>query len=137
MRTINEILSQSRRIAVVGLSADPQKTSHGVAAALQHYGYRIYPVNPKESEILGEKVYPDLKSIPDPIDIVNVFRRPEFTPSIAREAVAIGARTLWLQSGIINDEARQIAESAGLDFVMDHCIMVEHRKHGITLPAAE
>lgn len=129
MRTIEQILKESKTIAVVGLSSDPMKPSFGIAEALQSHGYKIIPVNPKEPEILGEKAYPTLKDIPVPVDIVNVFRRPEHTPEVATEAVAIGAKALWLQSGIANDEAERIATAGGLDVVMDHCIMVEHRKH--------
>lgn len=131
MRTIEEILRQSRTIAVVGLSSDPIRPSYGIARALQSYGYRVIPVNPKESEVLGEKSYASLRDIPDAVDLVNVFRRPEQTPAVAQDAVAIGARVLWLQSGIENDEAERIASGGGLDVVMDRCIMVEHRKHGL------
>ena len=131
MRTIEEILRQSRTIAVVGLSSDPIRPSYGIARALQSYGYRVIPVNPKESEVLGEKSYASLRDIPDAVDLVNVFRRPEQTPAVAQDAVAIGARALWLQSGIENDEAERIAIAGGLDVVMDRCIMVEHRKHGL------
>jgi uncharacterized protein len=131
MRTIEEILRQSRTIAVVGLSSDPMRPSYGIARALQSYGYRVIPVNPKESEVLGEKSYASLRDIPDVVDLVNVFRRPEQTPAVAQDAVAIGAKALWLQSGIENDEAERIASAGGLDVVMDRCIMVEHRKHGL------
>lgn len=131
MRTIEQILRESKNIAVVGLSNDPMKSSHGIAQALQHYGYKIFPVNPNETEVLGEPAYASLKDIPEPIDIVDVFRRPEHTPAVARDAVAIGAKVLWLQLGIINEEAAQIARDGGLDVVMDYCIMVEHRKLGL------
>lgn len=129
MRTIEQILRESKTIAVVGLSSDPSKPSYGIAEALQSRGYTIIPVNPKEPEILGEKAYPTLKDIPVPVDIVNVFRRPEHTPEVAAEAASIGAKALWLQSGIANEEAESIATAAGLDVVMDRCIMVEHSKH--------
>jgi len=129
MRTTKQILLESKTIAVVGLSSDPMKPSYGIAEALQHHGYKIIPVNPKETEVLGEKSYANLKDIPVPVDIVNVFRRPEQTPDVARDAVAIQAKVIWLQSGISNDETESIAKAAGLDVVMDHCIMVEHRKH--------
>jgi predicted CoA-binding protein len=131
MRTIEEILRQSRTIAVVGLSSDPMRPSYGIAKALQSYGYRVIPVNPKESEVLGEKSYGSLREIPEAVDLVNVFRRPEQTPTVAHDAVAIGAKALWLQSGIENDEAERIATAGGLDVVMDRCIMVEHRKQGL------
>jgi predicted CoA-binding protein len=129
MRTTEQILRESKTIAIVGASSDPMRPSYGIAEALQSHGYKIIPVNPKETTILGETVYASLKDIPVPIDIVNVFRRPEQTPEVAREAVAIGAKVLWLQSGISNDEAESIATAGSLDVVMDHCIMVEHRKH--------
>lgn len=122
---IKQILTQSDTIAVVGLSDDPSKVSHMVTAAMQAKGYKIVPVNPKADVILGEKAYPSLKDVPVPVDIVNVFRRPEHTPDVARDAVAIGAKTLWLQLGIINEEAAQIAGTANLNVIMDRCIKVE------------
>jgi len=122
---IKAILQESNTIAVVGLSEDPSKTSHMVSEAMQRKGYRIIPVNPKASEILGEKAYASLKDIPEPVDIVNVFRRPEHTPPIAEEAVAIGAKTLWLQLGILNEEAGKLASDGGLNVIMDRCIKVE------------
>jgi predicted CoA-binding protein len=122
---IKEILLQSQTIAVVGLSDDPSKTSHMVSKAMQSKGYRIIPVNPNADFILGETSYSSLKEIPIPIDIVNVFRRPEHTPPIAEEAVAIGAKVLWLQLGITNEEAATIAFEAGLKVIMDRCIKVE------------
>lgn len=131
MRTIEQILRESKTIAVVGLSSDPSRPSYGIAKALQQYGYRIIPVNPKETEVHGEKAYANLADIPVKVDVVNVFRRPEQTPEVAREAIAIGAKALWLQSGIENDEAEAIATAGGLDYVSDLCIMVEHRKLGL------
>ncbi|MEK0313141.1 CoA-binding protein [Cohnella sp. 56] len=122
---IKRILQQANIIAVVGLSGDPDKTSHMVSAAMQAKGYRIIPVNPKEEEILGEKCYKSLADIPEPIDIVNVFRRPEHTPPIAKEAVDAGAKVLWLQLGVVNDEAARIAADGGLTVIMDRCIKVE------------
>jgi predicted CoA-binding protein len=121
---LRELLAASKTIAVVGLSSDPERSSHGVAARLQASGYRIIPVNPNETEVLGEKAYPDLASIPGPIDVVDVFRRPEYTPAIAAQAVAKGARVLWLQSGVVNDEVARIAGSGGLTVVMDACLAV-------------
>ena len=128
MRTIEQILRESKTIAVVGLSNDPSRPSYGIAMALQRHGYRIIPVNPKETQILGETVYATLADIPVPVDLVNVFRRPQQAPAVVHEAVAIGAKAVWLQSDIISEEAEAIALAAGLDFVMDRCIMVEHRK---------
>ncbi len=122
---IKRILQESRTVAVVGLSDDPSRDSHSVSAAMQAKGYKIIPVNPKADTILGEKAYPSLRDIPVPVDIVDVFRRPEHTPAIAKEAVEIGAKTLWLQLGVVNEEAAEIAQSAGLNVIMDRCIKVE------------
>lgn len=123
---IKAILEQAGNIAVVGLSDKPERTSHMVSAAMQARGYRIIPVNPNvQGEILGETCYPSLKDIPEPVDIVNVFRRSEETPPVARQAVEIGARVLWLQQGIINEEAAAIAAEGGLTVIMDRCIKVE------------
>ncbi|GIO15603.1 CoA-binding protein [Cohnella xylanilytica] len=122
---IKEILLAANTIAVVGLSEDPSKTSHMVSEAMQKKGYRIIPVNPNAESVLGEKSYPSLKDIPEPVDIVNVFRRPEHTPPIAEDAVAIGAKVLWLQLGIANDETARIAQEGGLEVIMDRCIKVE------------
>jgi uncharacterized protein len=128
--TIRDILTQSKTIAVVGLSSNPERSSFGVAQALQRSGYRIIPVNPNETEVLGEKSYAKLEDIPHPVDLVNVFRRPLQTPAIAQSAVNIGAKALWLQLDITNEEAKQIATKAGLGYVEDHCVMVELRKLG-------
>ena len=127
---IRRILDGTRTIAVVGLSSKPDRPSHDVAAYLQRAGYRIVPVNPRETEVLGEPAYATLRDIPAdlPIDVVDVFRRAEETPEVARDAVAIGARTLWLQLGIANDEARAIAEAGGLTVIMDRCLKVDHRR---------
>ncbi|GJM77841.1 CoA-binding protein [Paenibacillus sp. HMSSN-139] len=123
---IKEILLNAGNIAVVGLSDKTDRTSYMVAQALQNNGYRIIPVNPTVSgEILGEKVYPSLSDIPEPVDIVNVFRRSEQTPPVAEEAVKIGARVLWLQLGIVSEEAYEIASKGGLTVIMDRCIKVE------------
>ncbi|MBW4840550.1 MAG: CoA-binding protein [Paenibacillaceae bacterium] len=123
---IKEILLSAGNIAVVGLSDKTDRTSYMVAQALQSNGYRIIPVNPTvNGEILGEKVYPSLSDIPEPVDIVNVFRRSEQTPPVAEEAVKIGARVLWLQLGITSDEAYEIASKGGLTVIMDRCIKVE------------
>jgi predicted CoA-binding protein len=124
---LRSILGRSRSVAVVGLSSKPWRDSHRVAAYLQRHGYRIIPVNPKETEVLGERAYPSLLEVPVPIDAVDVFRRSEYTPEIARQAVAVGARVLWLQVDIVNDEARRIAEEAGLDVVMGACMMTAHQ----------
>lgn len=125
---IKEVLKTSKRIAVVGLSNKPERTSYQVAKYLQEAGYEIIPVNPTITEALGEKAYPSLADIPGKVDIVNVFRRSEETVEPAQEAVNIGAKVLWMQLGVINDEAYKIAEEAGLKVVMNSCIMREHSR---------
>lgn len=125
---LRSILGQARTVAVVGLSSKSWRDSNRVAAYLQRQGYRIVPVNPNETEVLGERAYPSLLDVPGTIDAVNVFRRAEFTPDVARQAVQVGASVLWLQLDIVSDEARRIAEEGGLDVVMGVCIMVEHRR---------
>ncbi|MFD0869786.1 acetyl coenzyme A synthetase (ADP forming), alpha domain [Chlamydia abortus] len=122
---IKSILEKAANIAVVGLSDNPDRTSHMVSQAMQKRGYRIIPVNPNADQILGEKCYASLSDIPEPVDIVNVFRRSEHTVPVAREAVSIGAKVFWLQLGIINEEAAQIAREGGLEVIMDRCIKVE------------
>ncbi|WP_042160010.1 MULTISPECIES: CoA-binding protein [Bacillota] len=122
---IKELLQDSNVIAVVGLSEKPDRVSYMVSEAMQAKGYRIIPVNPNAETILGEKSYPSLRDIPEKVDVVNVFRRPEHTPPVAEEAVAIGAKTLWLQLGIANDEAAHIAAEGGMNVIMDRCIKVE------------
>jgi uncharacterized protein len=129
-RELRALLGDARTIAVVGLSSRTDRPSHDVAAYLQRKGYRIVPVNPNETEVLGERAYPSLRDIPPElhVDVVDVFRRAEHTPQIAREAIAIGARALWLQQGIVNDEAYGIASGAGLDVVMGICIRSTKRR---------
>jgi len=129
-RELRSILGEARTVAVVGLSSDPGRHSNEVASYLQAKGYRIIPVNPNETEVLGERAYPSLLEVPERIDAVDVFRRAEHTPEIARQAVAVGAKVLWLQSGIVNEEARRIAEDAGLDVVMGLCMMSTVRRLG-------
>jgi predicted CoA-binding protein len=123
-RELRILLGEARTIAVVGLSSKPGRPSLDVAAYLQQRGYRIVPVNPRETEVLGERAYPSLGDIPEDlaIDVVDVFRRAEDTPPIARDAVAIGAKVLWLQDGIVNEEAYRIATEAGLEVIMGVCI---------------
>jgi predicted CoA-binding protein len=125
---ILDILKQAKTIAVVGLSSNPARPSHGVAAYMQRAGYRIIPVNPNEREVLGEKSYARLEDVPEKIDIVNVFRRAEEVPPVVEDAVRIGARTVWMQLGIRNAEAAEKAKAAGLSAIEDKCIMVEHLK---------
>lgn len=133
---LERILGYARRIAVVGLSDDPSRASHGVARALLDGGYEIVPVNPTIDEVFGLQAYPSLMDVPGDVDLVDVFRRPEHTPSVARDAVEIGARGLWLQLGVRSAEARRIAGAAGLDYVEDKCLKVEvaRARRVITLP---
>lgn len=126
--TLRRVLRDTRTLAVVGLSADWFRPSYFAAKYMQEHGYRVIPVNPKYDEILGEKCYPSLAAIPEPVDVVDVFRKPADAPAIAREAVAIGSKTLWLQIGVVSDEARQIAEAAGLTVVMDRCVKIEYAR---------
>jgi uncharacterized protein len=125
---ITILLRTSKTIAVVGLSSNPSRPSHEVAAYLQRNGYKIIPVNPNESEVLGEKSYARLEDVPEPIDIVDVFRRPEEVAPIADSAIAVHAKVLWLQQGITNEQAATKAQSAGLLVVEDACLFVEHKK---------
>jgi predicted CoA-binding protein len=126
--TLRRILRTSRTIAVVGLSAEWHRPSYFAAKYMQDHGYRIYPVNPNYAEVLGQRCYPDLAAIPDAVDIVDCFRRPNEIAPLARAAVAMGAKVLWMQLGIRNDEAAVIANAAGLDVVMDRCVKIEHAR---------
>src|ERR1700678_4061737 len=128
MRRVAEILKQARTIAVVGLSSKRFRPSYGVAEYLQRAGYRIIPVNPEETEVLGEKSYPDLDSVPEPIDLVDIFRRSEFVPDIVEAAIRKGAKVIWMQEDVIHEEAARHAAEAGLDVVMDRCILKDHRR---------
>src|SRR5256714_8192082 len=123
---LTQLLTDAATIAMVGASSNPDKASHGIMRKLQRAGYRVIPVNPKETEILGERSYASLLDIPERIDIVDVFRRAEDTPGIADEAVTIGAKALWLQTGIVNDDAAARARAGGLTVVMDLCIGATH-----------
>ena len=124
---IRRILEESRNVAVVGLSDSPFRTSHAIASAIQRAGYRIFPVNPNLTEpVLGEVPYATVQQIPEPIDVVDVFRRSEKVMPTAQDAVAAGAKVLWMQSGVINAEAARYAEEHGLTVVMDRCIKVDH-----------
>lgn len=131
MSVERDILSQYRTVVVVGLSSDPTKDSNRISRYMQSQGYRIIPVNPVETEVLGERAYPTLQDVPGPVEFVNVFRRPQFCADVARDAVAAGAKALWLQLGIASEEAKRIATEAGLLYVQDACVMVEHRNEGI------
>ncbi len=128
MSNIPEILKSSKTIAVVGLSSSPMRPSNGVSEYMKRAGYRIIPVNPNETEVLGERCYARLEDIPEKVDIVDVFRRSEFVPEIVESAIAIGAKTVWMQEGVIHEEAAERARSAGLSVVMDRCILKDHRK---------
>ena len=127
--TIQRVLHGASTIAVVGLSANELRASNFVGYYLKRHGYRVIPVNPGETEILGERCYPTLSDVPVPVDVVNVFRAPDAVPGIAREAVAIGAKSLWCQFTVINEEGARIAEAGGLAVVMDRCIKVEHARY--------
>ena len=126
--TLRRILARDRTIAVVGLSAEWHRPSYFAAKYMQEHGYRVIPVNPKYAEVLGERCYPDLTSIPETVDLVDVFRKSEDCPSIAREAVAVGAKVLWMQIGVMNTEAAQYARAAGLEVVEDRCVKIEHAR---------
>ena len=130
MNRVAAILGEARTIAVVGLSARRFRPSHGVAEYLQRAGYRIIPVNPKIAEVLGERSYASLDEVPEPVDIVDIFRRPEHVPEIVEAAIRKGAKTIWMQEGVVHEEAARRAESAGLSVVMDRCILKEHRRLG-------
>ena len=127
--TIQRLLLNAKTIAIVGLSNNPLRASYFVGFYLKRHGYRIIPVNPREKEILGEKSYASLLDVKEPIDIVDVFRAPDALPGIARDAVAIGAKALWTQFSVINEEGARIAEQGGLAVVMDRCLKVEHARY--------
>jgi predicted CoA-binding protein len=122
----DKILRSARTIAIVGLSANPRRPSHSVARYLQRAGYRIIPVNPNVSEVIGERAYATLAELPGPVDVVEVFRRSEFVGAIVDEAIAIGAGAVWLQDGVVDEAAAERARAVGLDVVMDDCMMRRH-----------
>lgn len=128
MSRMDEILRNSRTIAVVGLSNRRFRPSYGVAEYMKRAGYRIIPVNPNESTIMGETCYPDLESIPESVDIVDVFRRSEYLPEIVEAAIRKGAKAIWMQEGVYHEEAARKAEAAGIAVVMDRCILKDHRR---------
>ncbi len=127
--TILDVLRSARTIAVVGLSSNELRPSNFVAFYLQRHGYRIVPVNPRETEVLGERSYPSLSAIPEPVDCVDVFRASDAVPAVAEEAVAVGAKALWLQFGVISEEGAQTATDGGLQVVMDRCMKIEHARY--------
>ena len=128
MPVITDLLRSAHTIAVVGLSSKKTRPSHGVTDYMLHAGYRIIPVNPNETEVLGEKAYPDLDAVPEKVDIVNVFRQSESVPEIVDAAIRIGARAVWMQEGVMHQEAAKRARQAGLIVIMDRCLLKEHRK---------
>jgi len=130
---ILELLKKYKTIAVVGLSSNPMRPSFGVTEYMQEAGYRIIPVNPNETEVLGEKSYARLEDVPEKIDIVNVFRRAEEVPPVVESAIRMGAKVVWMQSGVENEEAAEKARTAGLVVVQDACILVEHRRRRLDL----
>lgn len=128
INTLRRILDSNRTIAVVGLSAEWHRPSFFAAKYMRDHGYRIIPVNPRYTEVLGERCYPDLRSIPGPVDMVDVFRRSKDVLPIAEDAIALGARTLWMQLGVVNEEAADRARAAGLEVVMNRCVKIEHAR---------
>ena len=128
MRAGENLLRNAKTIAVVGLSSSRWRPSYGVSEYMQSVGYRIVPVNPNESEVLGEKAFATLDEVPGAVDIVNVFRQARFVPEIVEAAIRRGAKGIWMQEGVIHEEAARRAREAGLDVVMDRCILKEHRK---------
>ena len=127
-QTMKDILLSAKTIASVGLSSNMEKESYWIASYLKEQGYRIIPVNPTADEILGEKSYPDLESVPEKIDVVQVFRKPEDVPPIVDSAIKVGAKVVWMQEGIVNEEAAQRGREAGLQVVMDACMRATHRR---------
>jgi len=127
--SIKEILEKYKTIAVVGLSSHPWRASFSVSRYMQSAGYRIIPVNPLETEVLGEKAYPTLDDIPEPFDIVDIFRRPEYVPDIVEAAIRRGARVIWMQLGVVNEAAAALGRAAGLEVVMDRCILQDHMQY--------
>ena len=128
MQSVEDILKEGKTIAVVGLSPKPERDSNRVAKYLQDHGYRIIPVNPMADEVLGEKCYPDLKSIPESVDVVDIFRKPEDVPPLVDQAIDIRAAAVWMQLDIVNEEAAAKAREAGLAVVMDKCMLIEHQR---------
>jgi uncharacterized protein len=126
--SIANLLRATHTIAVVGLSDKRWRPSHGVSEYMQQAGYRIIPVNPSLSEVLGEKCYPAVSAVPEAIDIVNIFRRSEFVPGIVEEAIRVGAKAVWMQEGVVHERAAKRAREAGMVVVMDRCLLKEHRK---------
>jgi hypothetical protein len=131
LEKMRRLLTEARVIAVVGASSKPDRPSHGMVATLLEAGYRVYPVNPNETVVVGQRAYPSLEAVPEKIDVVDVFRRAEFTPDVASDAARVGAKALWLQLGVWSEEAAKRAKAAGLVVVMDRCIGVMHEQLGV------
>ena len=127
-RMLKDILLSTKTIASVGLSSNPEKESYWIVSYLKDHGYHMIPVNPTATEILGEKAYPDLESVPEKIDVVQVFRKSEDVPPVVEDAIKVGAKVVWMQDGIVNEEAAQKAREAGLQVVMDACMRATHRR---------
>ncbi len=128
MSVEEDILNNSRVVAVVGLSSKPERPSYRVSSYLRKHGYKVIAVNPMEKEVMGETAYPDLLSIPEAVDVVDIFRRAEDVPPIVEQAIKIGAKAVWMQEGIVNENAAELARKAGLAVVMDKCMHIEHSK---------
>ena len=131
MSVEREILEKYHTIVVVGASSLPEKPSHWVSEYMIEQGYRVIPVNPEETEVFGVPCYPDLASVPEPVEFVNVFRRPEYCADVVRDAIKVGAKAVWLQLGIVSEEARRLAEEAGITFVQNRCVLQDHRRYAI------
>lgn len=131
LETIQRILTECKTIAVVGCSSKPNRPSYGVARYMQSVGYRIIPVNPNESEVLGERAYPHLRAVPEPIDLVDIFRRSECVEPVVEEAIDLGVRAIWMQEGVYHQAAVEKAVRAGLLVVVDRCLLKEHMKRGL------
>ena len=129
---VTEILTRYKTLAVVGLSSKITRPSHGVAEYMQRHGYRIIPVNPRETEVLGEKAYASLDAVPEAAEVVVIFRRPEFVPQVVEAALRKGARVIWMQEGVVHEEAAARARAAGLTVIQDRCILKEHAKRFVT-----
>lgn len=127
-RELRHLLDETKTIAVVGLSDRPERPSYHVASYLREQGYHIIPVNPTITEFMGEKAYPTLRDVPVPVDMVDVFRRPDAVPEVVRDAIAIRAKTIWLQDGVVHQAAAEEARQAGLQVIMDKCILKEHQR---------
>ncbi len=137
LRDLKLIFEQTKTIAVVGLSKNPARPSHSVPQYLKDRGYRIIPVNPMAEELLGQKSYPDVRAIPEAIDVVQIFRKPEEVPAIVEDAIAVGAKVIWMQLGLVHERAAKRARSAGLQVVMDRCMRATHRELNLGMPKSQ